>query len=249
MILLVDIGNSSLHWARKRGADLSPAEHIRHQGKISVQMLEAAWAAVPHPQQILLASVAGSRVTALVVDWCRETWDIEPRRVKTQQEQAGVTNAYRDPQKLGIDRWLALVAARQSGNSPCCIADCGSAITIDIMDGDGHHQGGFILPGLAMMRGALVAGTAGVGEPDSGEAGNGFTGINTGEAISKGSLLAAAGTIEQAAGWATRKMGGSVRVILTGGDAQRIGARLSVEWQYIPDLVLRGLAELAENPE
>ena len=70
-----------------------------------------------------------------------------------------MTSGYRDPERLGVDRWLALIAARERSKQPTVIVDAGSACTIDLLDSEGRHLGGYILPGLTAMGEALVRGT------------------------------------------------------------------------------------------
>ena len=77
----------------------------------------------------------------------------------------GVRNAYERPELLGVDRWAALVGAyarlrAAGGRSPVCVADAGTALTIDALASDGRHLGGLILPGIALQRTALLASTA-----------------------------------------------------------------------------------------
>lgn len=74
---------------------------------------------------------------------------------------AGVTVAYQEPSRLGVDRWLAMLAAHNRFSEKIkIIIDSGTALTIDVVDNNGFHLGGYILPGLEMMESALQNGTS-----------------------------------------------------------------------------------------
>lgn len=79
---------------------------------------------------------------------------------KTSKKACGVECAYQNPQRLGIDRWLAMIAGYQTANleagQTVGIVDIGSAITLDIIDSEGRHLGGHILPGKRLLRESLL---------------------------------------------------------------------------------------------
>ena len=109
-------------------------------------------------------SQALHRKTRLVSlsDWLQSHFGIAPEFARTARFAAGVTCGYEDPSRLGVDRWLAMLAARQLSNRPFIVFGLGTAGTADFVDGDGVHKGGFIVPGLRLMTEALFAGTADV---------------------------------------------------------------------------------------
>jgi type III pantothenate kinase len=154
---------------------------------------------------------------------------------QSQVDGFGVRNAYRQPEKLGVDRWLALVAARQD-LQPVCVVDCGTAITLDLLDGEGQHLGGLICPGLTLMKQALSDGTQALA----------FDGREfalkpadfTEAAIDSGTLFAAIGLVEAV----LARQPEGFKIILTGGDALRIAGGLKLRHQVDDALVLRGLA-------
>ena len=113
---------------------------------------------------IAVSSVAAPRVIKAFVSWVEGRWQSDIQIVKTTQQQGSLINGYVNPECLGVDRWLAMIAATDAGSIgvPVCVIDCGSAITIDAVNSDGGHLGGMIVPGLSMMRNALVKGTSGI---------------------------------------------------------------------------------------
>ena len=73
---------------------------------------------------------------------------------ETQSESCGVKCAYSFPSKLGIDRWLCILAAYTEG-SRRAIIDIGTAIKLDIVDERGVHLGGQIIPGKRLFEEGL----------------------------------------------------------------------------------------------
>jgi type III pantothenate kinase len=154
-----------------------------------------------------------------------------------------VVNAYRNPEKLGVDRWLALIAVHRRTRAPACIVDCGTAVTFDGLDPEGRHLGGLILPGLRMMQDALLGHTQiGLLSPVDGVE---LLARDTAGAVTSGALFACAGLLELVVGRIARECGRVPEVVLTGSDGAKLQAVLETGSGYEPDLVLQGLAELA----
>jgi len=150
-----------------------------------------------------------------------------------------------------VDRWLGLVAARAQGPCGAVVVDAGSALTLDSLAPGGRHEGGWIVPGLAMGRDALFQGTARVrGEVEWQWQGEGVP-RHTAEAVAQGLLRQSIALIwditeRLAARWAVPP-----RVMLTGGDAQALLPGLAqrlppAQLMLAPDLVLDGLLLLAK---
>ena len=125
---------------------------------------------------------------------------IELQVAATSHESAGVRCASPDPSRLGVDRWMAVLAASRLRPKPVLVVDAGTALTIDAVDSDGHHAGGFIIPGIDMMQLALTTRTAQIRIDAPDEINEAF-GTSTSEAVRNGALLAAAGACERAAKW------------------------------------------------
>lgn len=153
---------------------------------------------------------------------------------------AGVTNSYAEPHRLGIDRWLASLAAYNRWRTSCIVVDAGTALKIDVVNADGVHQGGWIVPGLEMLRSSLVAGTAGVrfdpGVPPSLE-----LGCSTATAVHNGTLSMASAWLNTSVTALLQKYEGA-QVVLCGGDATVLRSYLSFHALDWPDIVLDGLA-------
>ncbi|WP_295451148.1 type III pantothenate kinase, partial [uncultured Thiodictyon sp.] len=156
MNLLIDIGNTNLHWALQADGVLGPMDGVRHSRGVPLDLL-AAWEVVPPPQRVLIGNVGGARLGEAVARVVRAYWGREAEFALPRQGCLGLRVAYAEPARLGVDRWLALLGAQ--GCDAALIVDAGTAVTFDVLAPAGLHLGGLILPGLTMMRDSLLAGT------------------------------------------------------------------------------------------
>ena len=241
MNLLVDIGNSRLKWAVMQDGALVTGRALVNL-QITRHALVETWKMQTSPERLAVACVSRASLLELVLAVAVELWPtIEIIHVKSEAHAFGVYNAYQQPEKLGVDRWLALVAVRNHYQLPACIVDCGTAITVDLIDTDGKHQGGLISPGLTLMKKSLAEGTEALQFYERNFI---FGPANfTEAAIYSGTLAAAAGLIEHV----LSKQSNAMQLILTGGDAEIIATQLSIKPIIDIDLVLRGLAIILEG--
>jgi len=254
MNLLIDMGNTRLKWAVTSGGQIMTGSPLLNT-RINRHELVELWKGIYHPRRLAVSCVSANQLLELVQAVARELWlDIDIILVKPQAQAFGVINAYRQPEKLGIDRWLSLVAVWGQYHSPACIVDCGTAITVDLIDADGRHQGGLISPGLTLMKKSLGLGTEALpfSEPNQvfGRASSlPMTPVSpsladfTEAAICNGTLMAAIGLIEHV----LAKQPEYSQLILTGGDAELVAGQLDVASIVDPDLVLRGLLCVLEG--
>jgi len=265
MNLLIDIGNTNLHWACRDIAGLGPMAAVRHGQGVPLDLL-AAWEALPAPRRVLIGNVGGALVGQAVERVVRAYWGCAAEFVATRRDCLGLRVAYAEPARLGVDRWLALLAAHRadadagadagagSDAAGALILDIGTAATFDVLAPAGRHLGGLILPGLTMMRDSLLAGThIPTGEPEP-------TALpwatDTGAAVASGSrhaLAALAERLHQQLWDLVSAAPGAhpaapPALLLTGGDAPLIAPLIGRPLALIPDLVLRGLACLAALP-
>lgn len=239
MNLLVDIGNSRLKWAIANGLSLIlETNALLHKEEGWQKCLQARWENLVPPKKIAIANVANNNVLKDILTITQTTWPTaEITQVQAKSEGWGVINSYLQPEKLGVDRWLAMLAVRQSICGAACIVDCGTAITVDLLDQNGQHLGGVIAPGLVLMRQALAQGTAKL-EYTPAEYAIGLAKF-TEAALYNGTIMAAIGLIKQVMQqYADHHM----TLILTGGDALLIAQYLDLDAKIDNDLVLQGLA-------
>jgi type III pantothenate kinase len=237
MNLLVDIGNSRLKWASESEGKLSLQTALLHQQQDWQTQLLAAWQLVESPKIVAISSVARHDILQTVQSLAKQLWsEVNIMLAKSQADGFGVKNSYQQPEKLGVDRWLCLIAARHFYSQATWIVDCGTAITVDFLDHHGVHAGGLIAPGLTLMKKSLLQNTAALNF--SSEKYHPELATMTEAAIFSGTLYAAVGLIEQA----LKTQTGSAVLLLTGGDAAAISPYLSQPSLIDSDLVLKGLA-------
>ncbi|WP_006787814.1 type III pantothenate kinase [Thiorhodospira sibirica] len=244
--LLLDAGNTRLKWRwlddlhhPSHSTALPYAAHARarlfaHLGKL------------PRPDQgIYLASVLAEDFCNDFRAWCQQhAWPM-PYTVSAADILAlGLRSAYSEPQRLGIDRYLAMLGARHHyPDGALLVIDAGSALTLDYLDADNLHRGGLILPGVGLMRRALSSELAALPPTE----GNTITPLacNTADGIHSGTLLGLAAAIEGLCAQISNTVPTPAHTLLTGGDASMLQPWLHGDYACVDDLVLEGLAVLA----
>jgi type III pantothenate kinase len=174
------------------------------------------------------------------------------RYVATTAERCGVTCGYADPSRLGVDRWLGVLAAYARAHGAACVVSAGTAVTFDAVSADGRHLGGVIMPGARLMAAALDRETSNIGStPLAGlpPLGLDLLGRDTAAAVGRGALLALAAGIDRAVARVGQAFGAPPVAYLTGGDATTLAPWLETRVEIRTDLVLEGLALVATAPE
>lgn len=241
MKLLLDLGNTRVKWALQAlpGDDWFAHGAVNWRDDFTVQ-LEADWATLPGVEMVVAASVVDSvRETQLTAGVAR-IYGVMPLWLRTPAYACGVVNAYAEPQRLGIDRFLAMVAARAEGFAPCVLAGIGTALTLDALTADGIHLGGVIAPGPQLMQQSLLGATAQIRLDQPGTILE--LASNTTDAVTSGCWQAAAALIERFTARVAPQLGGAPKLILGGGDAALMQTLLGQPAQLSLDGVLRGLA-------
>ncbi|MDE2087504.1 MAG: type III pantothenate kinase [Xanthomonadaceae bacterium] len=241
--LLLDLGNTRLKWALRHGDDVSARGAVAWNENVAT-VLAAAWSGLPVPTAVFGASVVDAAREQLVAACVGSAFQLEPHWLRTPAEACGVRNAYAEPQRLGVDRFLAMVAARVDGLAPCVLASVGTALTLDALAADGRHLGGLIAPGPRLMQQSLLGATAQVRPTHAGaivEAAD-----NTADAVASGCWLAAAALVERFVSRMAPALGGAPALRIGGGDAETLLPLLAMPAQLAHDGVLHGLAAWAE---
>jgi len=251
MHALVDIGNTRIKWALLDGRQLVARGSAVHR-----EALEAALAvldtALPLAlERVIVANVAGEHVAERVRELAGSRAGTRVEFVATTAERFGVTCAYAEPSRLGVDRWVALLAAHQTAGTGCVI-NAGTAVTFDAVDASGQHLGGLILPSARLIASALDRHTKNIGAtaPAVGApAGLELLGKSTDAAVGNGAMLALAAALDRAVVTVARTLGSQPRVYLSGGDAATLRGWLETGVEVRADLVLEGLALFATEPQ
>jgi len=234
LVYFFDMGNTRAKFWRCQDGVIEARFTAVHDGKIQglLDGLPAAFA--DKPDAVLGASVLDEVAVADFTMQCREGWALSPGFARSSAAHAGVVNAYAEPGKLGVDRWLALIALREQ-KMDVCVVDCGTAITVDVLGSSGQHRGGYILPGLSMMAAVLQQETKRVRFDVADMSASLALGRGTGEAVRHGALAAVAALIERLV------KEGRLSLVLTGGDAAAVAAGLTCPYVLEPELLLHGL--------
>lgn len=228
---LFDLGNTRLKYAQ----NLHEVHYLAHQQPDWLAALpdevcgETAWVssvAAPALRQALLEALLGrfARVSFARTSACAGRLRI----------------AYATPEKLGVDRFLALLAASMDAQ-PMLIVGVGTALTVDLLAADGRHLGGKIAPSPSLMRESLQTRAAQL--PAVGGQGTDFA-DNTLDALAAGCQGAALALIEASRQHAAARLGALPALCLHGGGADALLPHLPGA-QHQPHLVLAGLAHWA----
>lgn len=233
--LLIDAGNTRLKWVRVEGGQW------RTQGSSDYGDWSALRATLDGVHDCHVASVASAEhvqalAAVLAAAGVRATW------YTAAGAFGDVVNGYETPQQLGVDRWMALIAARARCSEAVLVVSAGTALTADALGANGRFLGGVIVPGLALMRQALQTGTAGVA-PSSGKV-QAFP-RTTADAVESGLVAAVCGAIRRQYDYLAAQAGVAPRCLVSGGDAARIRPYLDVPAEIVPALVLEGIERVA----
>ncbi len=239
---LIDLGNTRLKWARADALEHGETHAHAHAESADARALDNAFAAMRTGDHAWIASVASPALTA-AVEAALYRRGATVMRATTQHMLAGVRIAYADSSRLGVDRFLALLAAHARGQGASLIASVGTALTIDLLGDDGMHHGGLIAPSPTLMREALaqrapqlpIAGGEVVDFAD-----------DTADALASGAILSARALVARSLRAARRKLGATPTLLIAGGGAAALCAGWRMRGERVPDLVLRGLHVYAQ---
>ena len=243
MILELDCGNSFIKW---RVISKDAAQVISGGVVSSDQALIEAVSAVERLElsHSRLVSVRNAEETQRLTAAISQSFGIETACAVSSQVLAGVRNGYEEYARLGLDRWLALVGAYSVAGKACVVLDLGTAVTSDFVSADGHHLGGFICPGLPLMRSQLRTHTRRIryDDAEAEEAHSSFLpGRSTAEAVERGCALMIRGFAATQVEIAQQNWGEDFLLFITGGDAELVKGMLPGV-RLMPDLVFVGLA-------
>jgi type III pantothenate kinase len=247
MMLLVDIGNTRVKWATSVAGRLSPQQAAEYARWDVAQWRYTLFAGRPI-RHVVVASVAGSASRSLLAEAAASS-GATLQFIASTAQAAGVRNAYPDPSLLGVDRWVAVIGAHHLKGTACCVVDIGTAATVDAVDDDGRHLGGFIVPGPGLMVQSLHSGTSDLAAHSarSKPAANTLFADNTRDAIERGCRVTLAALIDRAFYELGGRAATQPALLGTGGAIDEVARYVIAPLEIVPDLVLHGLARLAED--
>jgi type III pantothenate kinase len=234
---LLDLGNTRLKMAPlHKGArgEVTALPHADDDFELALR----AYFDAHDADEAWLASVAPPDTTSHLKSLLQDM-GLEVQRVQTRAALGKLKIAYAEPARLGVDRFLALLAACERDDGPWLVASAGSALTLDLLGADGVHLGGLIAPMPSQMRSALATRFSRLDVPE-GQALDFAT--DTADAIASGARAAALGVLEH--GWrrACAQLGREPTVLVSGGSAELLLQAEVPHAQAAPALVLDGMA-------
>jgi type III pantothenate kinase len=242
--LALDIGNTRLKWSLFDQARPGSAARVHGASFLETidDLAEGDWKHLPPPSRVLGCIVAGEAVRVRVEQQL-EVWDVAPRWVVPGPQQAGVSNGYEHPSRLGADRWVALIGARwhvlsRGAPRPALVVMVGTAVTVDALDTQGRFLGGLILPGFGLMLKALEMGTAGLKVP-TGEVVEFPT--NTSDALMSGGAYAIAGAVRRQYRRLQARCGQDPLLLMGGGAAVKLAPITDLPLEHVDSLIFDGL--------
>jgi type III pantothenate kinase len=247
MKLLIDIGNTRLKSALWDGNALRPIGAAVHAAAPAESDFSGLLESLPDVRAVFVASVAGTEIGRRLAASVAARFGMQAMFVSSPAAACGVRNAYAEPARLGVDRFLGLVALHAHARGPCVLAGCGTALTLDALAADGTHLGGLIAPSPPLMLDALTGATARLAQPRAGRVVE--IADNTTDAMESGAWLAATALVERFTARAAARFGAMPALVLTGGGAERLGTLIAPAHRIEADLVLRGLAIFADASE
>ena len=250
MILVIDVGNTRLKWAWLTSTGLSDQQAVVHRDAKPGMWTSALFESGQKPSRVLVSNVAGPAMAKTLTQLAKKKFKLTVEFVTATQEFQGLTNGYLDPALLGADRWLGLIGAWTMARTALCVVDAGTAVKVDGVDASGQHLGGLRAPGIHMMREALMNRTSDIAKAAlcSTPSLAGILANNTIGAVSRGAVFALAGMADRAAEVIEQSTGARPKLFITGGDAGMITGTMLGHGEIVPDLVLRGLALIAAQP-
>ncbi|HET6432989.1 type III pantothenate kinase [Dyella sp.] len=245
MKLLLDLGNTRLKWLVVDGATPLATGATAWTAPFITELQEA-WAAWPGTRQVIAASVVDDAREQAIAALVSRRFGVAVDWVRSPAAGAGVRSAYAEPQRLGVDRFLTMVAAHADGLGACVLVGVGTALTLDALAADGRHLGGLIAPGPHLMRQSLASATARVRTELPGHIS--AWADNTADAVASGCWGACAGLVERFVRQVAEPLGSTPLVLVGGGDAAILRELLPMPTRLYVDGVLRGLATWSGAP-
>ena len=196
--LLIDAGNTAIKWR------LANAEALLDVGGSVSDVLGLCQRVETEPWGVVgLASVASDSADAELTTALTASGARVVHRATAQSNCLGLVSSYAEPERMGVDRWLAMLAAHARTEGALCVIDAGTAVTVDLVSAGGVHEGGYILPGADLMRRTLSNETDRI-QVGALEAPAIAPGNNTQACVTAGSWRAVLGAVESTMSSAAR---------------------------------------------
>jgi len=242
MNLYIDIGNSRIKWKILPETDNAVTQSFCYNVTNIISLMEGSFSILENTQlqHVYISNVAGDEIESKVARWFADSMNIQPQFAVSSGKTQHLINTYTQPESLGVDRLLAMLAASKTNSKPCVIADCGTATTIDCVSEANIFLGGIIIPGVGLMQSILSKNTNALTSNSISQEVASFA-TNTESAVFSGAILATTKAIENSMRELTQFTGLEAQCIVTGGNGEMIKSYLECAATVRADLVLEGL--------
>lgn len=233
MRYLFDVGNTRVKWALEdEGRVMSSGAFL--PGELDHFIGEKHAEEVSH---VRISTVSSVEIRDKLIRWSADELGVQPLVAHVTREFLGLKVAYARVENLGVDRWLAMLAAWHKRNEACIVIDAGTTITVDYVGVSGVHAGGLIVPGVELMRGALFDRTCAVKVDKLSLSEDWSLGCDTVPCVSGGISAMITGFLSEI----VQRGDENAAIILSGGDAKLVQSMLGRQAELRPHLVLEGL--------
>jgi type III pantothenate kinase len=252
MLLTLDVGNTNVTIGIFDGTRLratwrfaTDLERLTDEYAVMVLGLLKNEGIDPHDITQAVMAVVVPDLSPVFEQLCRRYFKADPLIVGTGTK-TGVRVLYDNPSQVGADRIVDVVAAmKMYGPPPLIIVDLGTGTVFDAVSADGDYLGGAIAPGIGIAAEALFERAAKLyrvpfERPPS------AIGKNTVTAIQSGTLFGYVGLIEGMVARFKKELGGTAKVIGTGGWATLLSKETDVFDAVDENLTLTGLRLIHE---
>ncbi|MCW8888207.1 MAG: type III pantothenate kinase [Gammaproteobacteria bacterium] len=237
MTLLFDIGNSQIKWQDSEHFDETPNTFSYSQQGFDAKLTDVLTPLTAPDADVVVVSVASGEINLAFEAWIKCNWEVGTVFLETKQKWYELKNGYEIPERLGVDRWYALVGAVERYPFPFVVCDIGTAVTVDVVDIHGDHLGGYIIPGIETMIRSLISETnITLNSPKPSKDKMEFP-TDTHAAIERGCIQAIGALIDSV----NEKVGDAGCCILTGGGADQIGQLLMTNSEIDRNLIFHGI--------
>lgn len=244
-MILLDCGNSLLKAQYWHGDLLQTSYACSYHPRWSDHF--SHWLQNKPAEHCYLASVLDASRQPELEQILVKRFDSAITRFTSQAQASGVTNGYQQPEQLGVDRWLALIAAAERVSGDCIVIDAGSAITLDLLRSDGLHLGGAILPGINTSLDKFKHIFSDIDFSDAAISETRDPGCSTAAAIHINYTQSSFEVLSELVNRWILLLETKATILLAGGDAQQVQRKLTLPSEIVPDLVFRGMHRLATS--
>jgi len=241
-VLVIDAGNTSVKWTAFENDSIVWNKRELHLESRSTLLGDSEYTSF-QPDRLYFASVRGeadSQVLLAVVKAFYPNVEIYPLR--SRKEACGVTNPYVEPERLGIDRWLNVLAISELLSGGIVVVDVGTALKVEFIEKNGQYKGGYIVPGFEMMVDALVVNTGKIRIDSSDLYDSQGLIDNTGLAVHIGCWQMLLALVERVYRQNLEKS-----FVFTGGNGLKIMQELQIKGNYHANLVALGAKRLGDE--